>query len=334
MPSQLLHSLFGEDLYLKKCELFEDLINKHREVFTLGCQGPDIFYHSQGRKPVGLYYGTLLHRRAYGDFSTLLLKHSLGNDQLTAYSLGFLTHAILDRHCHPYIVYKSLSPSRHYHGFFERIIDVLMFKQLRNSDIIEWDQENLLAKTCENPPDGLKELLFEVLKLTFPLKISKDEKLKHRIDNAFMDSSGFFRTSSPGFTSLKNPVYSERSKNIRLRHVNYIYPEELPDDIDFLNLNKKPWFDPSGGKTEDRRSFAEIYSSALDYAKQYFFPFLYKLNSKKNFSLDEISRIIGNGGLSIVDGNGFPCSPVCSDPLPLGEVLENQAYLRGIDLKL
>ncbi|MDR0641255.1 MAG: zinc dependent phospholipase C family protein [Treponema sp.] len=153
MPSQILHTLFGEDLisamYRSLVPRFgpaadkalEKIRGSCRTAFALGCQGPDIFYHSQGRRPVGLEYGTLLHRRGAGVFTAGLLKMGLpgpapdgedirrrerGIDALGAYALGFMTHAILDRAAHPYIIYKS-----DHHAFFERIIDVLMLRDLR-----------------------------------------------------------------------------------------------------------------------------------------------------------------------------------------------------------
>ena len=211
MPSQLLHILFGEDVVaeifrrlgkdpggpnsspqnrtgIMAGNVFEKIRDTHRKAFTLGCQGPDIFYHSQSRRPVGLEYGTLLHRRGTGTFTAELLKMGLGwgsrrggaaqkekkINALGAYALGYMTHAILDRQAHPYIVYKSDRPPPETprrdrsHAFLERIIDLLMFRYLRGSEISGWDQEGMLAEICDNPPPGLKELLVHSLVRTFP----------------------------------------------------------------------------------------------------------------------------------------------------------------------
>jgi hypothetical protein len=89
MPAQILHSLFGEDVI---AEIFsrihprfggaaekamEKIRGEYKAAFALGCQGPDIFYHSQMRRPVALEYGALLHRRGYGVFTAALLKMGL-----------------------------------------------------------------------------------------------------------------------------------------------------------------------------------------------------------------------------------------------------------------
>jgi len=66
MPAQIAHILFGKEL-IRICEgllqekyghRFDDPIAKLKSLysssFALGCQGPDIFYHSQRRRPVAI----------------------------------------------------------------------------------------------------------------------------------------------------------------------------------------------------------------------------------------------------------------------------------------
>ena len=332
MPSQLLHVLFGEDVFTK-------IPAAHRKAFALGCQGPDIFYHSQGRRPVGLEYGTLLHRRGAGSFTAELFRMSNGNDALDAYAMGFLTHAILDRHAHPYIVYKSEIPRlMGLHAFFERIIDVMMLKLLRGAEIASWDQEGLLAETCEDPPLGLKELLAKALIAAFPDRAGKDEKLRLRIENTFLDCAGFYRRTAPVDLCEKS---RDDAFPIQKHHIVYLYPKELPCRIDFLNLEKQPWYSPAGEKKEDRRSFPEIYAGAVAAATDSITGIINRYQEEGAFPFDEaaannstigdiIGEAIGNGGLNIVDDNGKPCAPCRTDPLPLEEVLEGQAKLRHI----
>jgi len=328
----------------------EKIRDTHKKAFVLGCQGPDIFYHSQNRRPVALEYGTLLHRRGAGIFTAGLLKMGLpdpppdeedirlhrrekGINALGAYALGFMTHAILDRLAHPFIVYKSgwASTSKpetlrfvRTHAFFERIIDVTMLKLLRGEEISAWDQEGILAEICENPPLGLKELLARALVLAFPERAGKDEKLSHRIENAFLDSAGFYRHTAPAHTSGKN-ITATLSKR---EHLAYIYPEELPSQIDFLNLEHRPWYAPSGEEKEDIRSFPEIYAGAVNAAADTLAAIIGRYLEEGVFPIKEAAQTIGNGGLSIVDETGKPCAPSRAGPLPLDEVLEQQAALR------
>ena len=387
MPSQILHTLFGEDLLAEirfriipeldsgSGKVLDGIWAFQRAAFTLGCQGPDIFYHSRGRRPVGLEYGTLLHRRGAGTFSAWLLELALqkrrqqeGSDALVAYALGFMSHAILDRAAHPYIIYKSAtsnvfqtasaSPRKsetlsaaHSHTFFERIIDALMFKLLRGMEISAWDQESLLAEICEKPPFGLQALLEDALVRAFPERAGKDEKLTKRIENTFHDCAYFYRLTAPAQTSYKKTPPASRPFLLKKRHLIYLFPEELPCDVDFMNLAKRPWFYPvedAEGRKEDLRSFPELYADTVNNAADSLSGIIcrylennacqgrgadhYPDNGKHAGApslREEIAVAIGDTGLSIVDKTGKPCAPGRTDPLPLDEVLETQAVLYG-----
>jgi hypothetical protein len=378
MPSQILHTLFGEDLidgmYRRLGPRFGIIADKAREkisrdyrgAFALGCQGPDIFYHSQRRRPVALEYGALLHRRGYGVFTAELLRMSLpdpppdeddirnhrrekGINGLGVYALGFMSHAALDRFCHPYIVYKTYGLGRAFHPFFERILDVLMLKELRGKDAASWDQEALLAGICENPPPGLKQLLARALAAGFPDRAGKDEKLRQRIDNTFIDAAHFYRLSAPAKTGL-----SPAAARIEPEFLAYIFPEQVPGDIDFLNLEHRAWHYPRRAELardplppglpeaaspeiqsgpprsgQDRRSFPEIYSAALAAAIDSLAPAIIRYLDTGIFPIMEAARGIGNGSLSIQDDEGKPCAPNFGEALPLEKTLRQQAELRA-----
>jgi hypothetical protein len=375
MPSQILHTLFGEDviaeIYRRIAPRFGIVADKalekitliHNKAFALGCQGPDIFYHSRERRPVGLEYGALLHRRGAGIFTAGLLKMGLpdpppdeedirlgrrekGINALGVYALGFMTHALLDRAAHPYIVYKSgwVSPQKpetlrygKLHAFFERILDALMLERLRGEAASSWDQEGILAVGCGNPPLGLKELLARALVLAFPERAGKDGKLSLRIENTFADCLHFYRFTDPRRTSAVNPASGpEDEKNgppVSIETLAYVFPEKLPPDTDFLNLEKKPWYYPAGeSRAADRRSFPEVYDEAVKSAAESITPVITEYLAAGIFPIKEAAQTIGNGGLSIVDENGKPCAPARSEPLPLGRVLEEQARLRGLEM--
>jgi hypothetical protein len=382
MPSQILHTLFGEDVTgeiyrrigprfgIVADKAWEKISREYRAAFFLGCQGPDIFYHNQRTRPVALEYGTLLHRRGYGLFSAILLKMALpdpppdaedirlgrrekGINALGAYSLGFMTHAVLDRFCHPYIVYKSqyLDPEggmarkagkaghpsagpegsflgKGAHPFFERILDVLMLWSLRGLEPRSWDQE-ILAGVLEHPPLGLKELLCRALTAGFPERAGKDRKLVQRIDNTFLDAAFFYRSTAPQRTSLHGSPGPETNPGILI----YLYPETLPAGIDFLNLSHGPWFDPGkppapGEESPDTRSFPEIYTEAVKAAADSLAPCIADYLESGMFPIGKAARSIGNGGLSIQDEEGKPRSPLRTDPLPLEKVLAEQMKLR------
>jgi hypothetical protein len=356
MPSQILHILFGEDvvdeIHRRMVPRFGIVADKALEKvkktlnasFVLGCQGPDLFYHSQRRRPVGLEYGSLLHRRGAGIFTAGLLKMGLPSsppskediaagrreksiNALGAYALGFMTHAILDRKSHPYIIYKA--ESRH-HAFFERIIDVLMLKWLRGRDISSCAEQEVLKEICENPPSGLKELLEKALILVFPERAAKDEKLKARIDNTFADCADFYFLTDPQKTQCSGGECEMDGSLISPEMVSYLFPVKLNRNIDFLNLEHRLWYSPASGGAENRLSFPELYSKAVDDAAGAMCPFIIHYLATGIFPILEAAQAIGNGGLSIVDAQGKPAQALHRDPLPLDDVLEEQLRLRSI----
>jgi hypothetical protein len=324
----------------------EKISREYWAAFVLGCQGPDIFYHNQRTRPVALEYGALLHRRGYGFFTASLLKMGLpdpppdeedirmgrrerGINALGAYALGFMTHAVLDRCCHPYIVYKSQRLDsdawRGAHPFFERILDVLMLKRLRGRETASWDQ-GLLAETLEQPPLGLKELLGRALRAGFPERAGKDAKLAQRIDNTFLDAAFFYRLTDPQNTALRNPGLSGTASPcpaIDPGALIYRYPEHLPGDIDFLNERHGVWYDPgeppdpAGEKGRDTRSFPDIYAQAVKAAADSLVPTITEYLESGIFPISAAARSIGNGGLSLQDENGKPRPAVRTSPLPL-----------------
>jgi hypothetical protein len=373
MPSQVLHTLFGEDIItgihrriaprygIVADKALEKIQLVYKTAFALGCQGPDIFYHNRRHRPVGLEYGSLLHRRGAGIFTAGLLKMGLpdplpdeediregrrekGINALGAYALGFMTHAILDRAAHPYIIYKTAFVSSmqnvtrhftHYHMYFERILDVLMLKELRGEEIVSWDQEKILAEICEKPPLGLRELLARALELAFPERAGRDSKLSLRIQNTLTDCARFYHMTAPRVTSFLNAqANSEMQKYLTFERLAYLFPEKLNESqsgIDFLNLKHGSWHHPLAGSTEDHRSFPELYSQAVEAAVESISPVITAYLETGIFPIAEAARAIGNHGLSIIDKeNGKPCSPTLSDPLPLDKVIEEQACLRGI----
>jgi hypothetical protein len=330
--------------------------------FILGCQGPDIFYHSQMTRPVALEYGALLHRRGYGIFTATLLKMALPDpppseedirmlrrkkavNALGAYALGFMTHAILDRLAHPYIVYKaglafpartgSSQSERHpslgknAHAFLERIIDALMLEYLRGRPISSWDQEALLVSVCETPPLGLKELLVRALVAAFPERAGGDRKLRERMENTFLDCTTFYRYTDPRKTSIYNEAGREDSGWLRELPLPYLYPEDLPGHIDYLTLKRGTWFHPGAENQPDSRSFPDIYAEAVQNAAESLSVFITQYLETGTFPIKKAAQAIGNGGLSIQDETGRPCAPIRTEALPLDEVLAQQARLRN-----
>ncbi len=360
MPAQILHVLFGQDALARAAgreadpalaSFVEALLAEHGSAFALGCQGPDVFYHSQHSRPVAIQYGTLLHRRSYGTFCAALFERVLlGKDRGRpafsellsaegAYALGFATHAFLDRETHPYIVSKAgwVAPSRpetaryaRCHAFFERIIDALMLERLRGVSAAAWDQAAILASACASPAEGIKSAIVEALIDAFPERAAPDASLALRVDNAFKDAGAFYRVTDPARTSLNLRLidgFDYLSSAVGRSSVALVYPERFTLGLDYLNLARGEWLNPCPDCGSDRRSFPDLYEAALEAASAFLQAFLTHFRDA-NWIMEGAAARIGDGGLSIVDREGNPCAPARADPLPLDEVLESQYRLR------
>ena len=360
MPAQILHVLFGEDVLRSSAAalrgeasgaVVEAYVRSALEAwgvfFRLGCQGPDLFYHNQRTRPVSLGYGTLLHRRGFGDFAAELLGRTMGSrspssgaDAASAYALGFATHAFLDRAVHPYIVCKSgwVSPSKpetaryaRCHAFFERLLDVLMLERLRGLDAASWDQEALLTGFGAADSDPVVEAVVFSLAAVFPERAGVDTKLELRVRNAFSDAASFYRVTNPARTSLNMRLpdgFEYLSSASGRASVALVYPERFPYAVDYLNLARSAWGHPCRPDFADRRSFPELYDEAAASASAVFLSLFRSFAATGLVPGAEVSAGIGNGGLSVVGADGQPCAPTHAEPLPLDTVLDRQYRLR------
>ena len=98
MASHVAHLLFAEE---SATQAGQELDRKD-SYYVLGAQGPDLFLHSQRRKPRGIQYGGLLHRKGFASFAASL---AVGSSEAQRYAAGFITHVVLDRGSHPFINY-------------------------------------------------------------------------------------------------------------------------------------------------------------------------------------------------------------------------------------
>ncbi|MBP1995291.1 zinc dependent phospholipase C family protein [Paenibacillus eucommiae] len=136
MPNTWTHLLFGQQLLSKLGHeaLWND--KQLKNVFNLGCQGPDfLFYHNYlpwKRDDKMAKLGKAMHTKQCGPFLMDLVRHVQGRgiyNPAVLYVLGFITHHILDRHMHPYVFYKS-GFKKWNHQRFEIIMDTLIVRKM------------------------------------------------------------------------------------------------------------------------------------------------------------------------------------------------------------
>ena len=322
--------------------------------FCLGCQGPDIFYHNQRTRPVGLEYGSLMHRRGYGAVTAVLLGEALerfrigdGADRELAYALGFAMHAFLDRALHPYIISRSGSGGNAaetaaralYHIFLERLLDAAFLEECRAESWFQplgsWferadeskllacsiRQAEILAEPARALAGSLVPLFSRALVSAYPERAGRDRLLEQRLGNAFSDAAYFFEHTDP--RRARAQVSSAESGGMSLARARYLaailYPSALPHDVDVLNTQGAPWLHPCEGEGVLHSSVRELFDSAVQNAAEAI-ACTWEMPGAEN-----ISACIGNASLSTNDAEGRTCQPRHFSPLPMEMLLEAQA---------
>lgn len=115
MPAFATHEIFGEEALEETGGRLSELVHKHKEVFRLGCQGPDLFFFNPFMKHVHhkVNLGSRLHTSEVNRFfevymeELLALSSKQGLEIGISYFLGFISHYTLDTQMHPYIFAKS-----------------------------------------------------------------------------------------------------------------------------------------------------------------------------------------------------------------------------------
>ncbi len=337
MPAQICHLLFAEEALRRALgERGAGLLERHGNLFRFGAQGPDFFYHNQRTMPTGLKYGVAAHHEGYGRLTANLvrgfrrLEDRGGADEavrgeLSAFALGWVTHAFLDRVTHPFIVYYSgwVDPARpetqkyfRCHIFLERILDVLTLREKRSQEVSELSLPGLLG--CGPVlPYPLVKVLLKALNAAYP-RMSRKSLDRKRIENSYADAMFFYTYSDPSEPRYRK-LALERDRESPKRRLALFHPRGLPADIDFLNLAHSRWLHPCLGEPSTS-SFPELYAEALAQAVPVLSLLEEALAGRR--PAEEVEAAVGNASLNTGLERSRRCHLQYSDPLPLAELLD------------
>jgi hypothetical protein len=331
MPSHFTHLLFAEESIRGALgEKAQDILGTHGNLYRFGAQGPDFFYHNQRTMPTGLRYGVALHRSGYGLFVRELTREALRlsagpSSELSAFIMGFVTHAPLDRKAHPFIGYFAgwVDPQEeasrrlyHAHPFLERILDVLVLRERTGKTPAEFDFLSQVRCGRTLPYPVIKDMVkgFNAIYPTYNFK-SRD---RVRIENAYHDAIFFYKLTNHLNPSLTKLAYKkDRKEGFKQKRLGLIHPREIPEGYDFLNLGHATWCHPCDDKETFTSSFIDLYNEAL----QQSIDMLRAVHEvlAGHAALEELAEKIGNESL---DTGREHCTPLYSQPLPLREILD------------
>ncbi|OMF35928.1 hypothetical protein BK133_09545 [Paenibacillus sp. FSL H8-0548] len=262
MPNVWAHLIFGQ-LVLEKLNESELLLSdEHKNMFNMGCQGPDfLFYHRflpWQRSAALNRLGSYMHNKSCGPVLVELLDHISGRpisatrpDSAVLYTLGFVLHHVLDRNLHPYVFSKS-GFRKWDHQRFEIMMDTLMAKELWN--IETWKTPVWLyidTKGSFPPPiiDAFESIVSTYYKELSPLIRREDWNQANR---DFKAAQRLFHDP----TSIRRKLTFGRIEP-------FVYKKEALDG-DILNLAEQPWLDPVDGSTYHNESVWTLWEQATN----------------------------------------------------------------------
>ncbi len=267
------HYFFGNNhLQLLEDSDIKNICKKYSNVFSIGLQGPDIFFYfviagfSEGKN-----LGSLVHVEETDRFFqnmyrglSMFQNRPVEKAIAIAYMSGFLGHYILDVHTHPYIYgrtkYTENPDAAYYdrHVFLESDIDRLILERYSGLKPSEFYQERtiLLSKSeCR----VITDLLYYTFKKTYA---------SVRTLRAFIQSSLY--TMPLGCYVLHDKHGRKKAWLRKLEDIFLGYPLAstlVPSDTllffrDPLNLSHKKWSNPWDQTTISCESYMDLYENA------------------------------------------------------------------------
>jgi hypothetical protein len=246
--------------------------------------------------------------------------------ELGAYTLGFATHAFLDRYTHPYIIYFSGwdDPGRqgtnrlyHTHPFLERILDLLMLAERRGIDPSRFDFLSLV-RCSRGLPYPVVKALVKGLHATYP-QFGRKSLDRARIENACHDAVFFYKLTNHLNADLPRLAWKkDRKDGFRQRRMGLLHPREVPPGVDFLNRQGRQWCHPCDDSAVSHAGFLELYEQAL--AESAAASRLIYDALAGRASSESVAAAVGDLSL---DTGREACTPRFSDPFPLRDILDD-----------
>ncbi len=278
MPGFVTHYIFGTEAYHKlACDTpkhthdFKKLLSANRSVYSLGLQGPDIFfYYLPSYVLEGHNLGAIAHTMGTGAFFHGLLNQCLSYQNpcdraiAESYLYGFLGHYTLDTICHPYIYARSHYTEKHAryfskHAYLETDIDTALLDMKLHRKPCSFHAANTINLTMHQKKI-VADMLYHACRYAYP---------HLRIYKTSMHLAIFsFRL---GILSLHDDS-GQKKAALRLAERYFLgYPlfsPLIPSDTLFFrtdpfNLQRKLWRNPWDKSLASHETFFELYEKAL-----------------------------------------------------------------------
>lgn len=299
MPNVWTHILFGENTAEKAGYVLPS--DDVKPYFRLGTQGPDplFYYHFwpwKKEKSVPAI-ASRIHRQSCGPFLMEMIRFGFRNASdfyLQAYILGFLTHYLLDRNTHPYIIYRS--GTREYnHQKLEIMIDTLLMEEWYG--LKTWKtpvyKEIDIGRHLYEPIEDMLVLLIE--------KFFPDEAAGLPPD--YVDQS--YQDMIKALKFLHDPLgWKNRAFKEQVSAFSY---KKIEDDRDYLNRGRTIWLHPADDREQHEESFDDLMKKAEREGVRILAAVLDYWKSGEESGYEGIEKELGN----LAYDSGKDCSLSC-----------------------
>lgn len=305
---------------------FQELLKRHRFIFQLGLQGPDIFFYNiplvrhRNHRNIGVF----MHEAHIGRFfrcalfSIDALSDPEQREQALAYLAGYICHYVGDSVIHPYVYArighdpklrgsaKGLTQSLHCQ--LENDIDAILLYRYKQKKPSEFNQASSILLTSEEKR-FLSEFLSEVItEAYYPAISDKDFLVTPGIVSRSIWATQF------GCRTLSDPEDRKREKIYRIekllgRHpilANKLVTDSIQDMKWALNSEHEYWANPWDRSLVSNQSFTDLFHIALGKCRDAFFQLAVLSENEETWTREDLApllAVLGNysmhSGLSV-----------------------------------
>jgi len=311
MPDLITHYYFGEQVLTSLPESVSERVQK--DIFFHTTSGPDLWFSFGfygGKNKAKSKRGGYMHKNNTGAFLTALAREcrsGTDRDALFSYLAGFLCHYALDTVTHPYILYSTgeyddtpeTIAYRGNHTRLERAIDcwIIRSKYALVPGRFSITERMLPLKRL---PDSLRTPLETVYESVYGWENVWDD-----MNAAIGDRRLFYRL-------MRDPIHlvngltrllDNGRSHLDYRLLSYRNRDLDPAQVDYLNLQHKPWHHPFDPAVTSTASFPELMELARQKALQL---------------IDIIYNYVYHNGeydlLSLMGNDSYSTGLDCTDP--------------------
>ncbi len=279
MASSLTHAYFILDVYDRLGMNSRELLVDHKELLKTAAQNMDVlfFYNltnfKKGKKMRD--FGEFFHRHKTFEFFETLINYIKYNEfqydpEVMAFLYGMLSHYVLDRTIHPYVIYRT--------GYFEKEKEeTYKYNQLHGEMESYFDDYLVMIRENKKPwkfkchnfcfnVDKMGDGLQEVMDFTYR-EVWGIENFHTYYLTSIKQMKFFYRVFRYDPTGLKRKFYKivdSICPKYLLRKVPLSYHMRMQKNKWFLNLEHKKWYNPTDKRTTSTQSLIELYTESLD----------------------------------------------------------------------